>query len=492
MMLQRNVSRIPIIGLLGMALSACSLTPDYHRPTMDIPDAYKEAEAWQDETAGTWKPAEPSDGQPVRWEMLQDPDLLALQARALATNQTIATAMARLGQARALVEEARSARLPEAGVGAGVTRQRIASTAQGEPEGTLQTAWRAQLSIAYEADLFGRVSSSIAAARADAESQAARVNALNLVVQADVANHYFLLRQLDAEAALMDEAAQSWQQTLDLVRGRHAEGLVTDAAVASAEAQLARTQSARILIRRQRALAEHALAVLLGQSPSRFSLDVRQRPFAAIAVPPGLPSSLLERRPDIAAAERAMAAENARIGMARAAFFPSLTLSAAGGYESSSLGSLFDWSQRTFLLGPLVGTALNLPLFDGGRRQAALAQAEAAYQERVAQYRDVVLRAFQDVEDALATLRSLDEQLERLRVAESSAARAQTEALARFQAGDAAYLFVLETERTLLAQKRAVMRTQGDRMRATVDLIRALGGGWHAPESVAAHEGGTS
>lgn len=159
MMLQRNVSRIPIIGLLGMALSACSLTPDYHRPTMDIPDAYKEAEAWQDETAGTWKPAEPSDGQPVRWEMLQDPDLLALQARALATNQTIATAMARLGQARALVEEARSARLPEAGVGAGVTRQRIASTAQGEPEGTLQTAWRAQLSIAYEADLFGRVSS---------------------------------------------------------------------------------------------------------------------------------------------------------------------------------------------------------------------------------------------------------------------------------------------------------------------------------------------
>ena len=483
--------RLTILTLLSAglatALSACSLAPGYHPPAMEIPTTYKELRLWaEDEAAGAWKLAEPADtdADSVRWEMLQDSDLLALQARAVAANQDLAAARARLDQARALVDQARSARVPDVGFGLGATRQRTAGTAAGEPDGgpgVLQTTWRAQVTAAYEVDLFGRVTTSIEATEADATSEAAWVNALELVIEADVANHYFLLRQLRSEAALLEETAQSWMQTLTLARHKHAEGTVTDAVVASIETELAQTQAESRVVHRQLTLTEHALAVLLGEVPSRFALAVFPQHYAAFTVPPGLPSALLERRPDIAAAERAMAAENARIGIAKAAFFPSLTLTGAAGYESAQLSDLLHWSQRTFLLGPLVGTVINLPLFDGGRRRAGLAQAEARYRERVAQYRQIVLRAFQEVEDGLASLRLLDEQLEQLRTAKASADRAVAEARARFKAGDVEYLFVLDSERTLLAQKLAVLRTEGDRIRAAVDLVRALGGGWGAP-----------
>jgi efflux transporter, outer membrane factor (OMF) lipoprotein, NodT family len=477
-------SKVMGMAILAGALSACSVAPAYRAPVMDVPEQYREATLLAHaESGGSWKIAEPADHheEPVGWEMLQDDDLLALQARAVAANQELAAAVARLDAARALVGQARAAWLPEIGIGTGVSRQRLASAGQGGSDADaamLRTSWRAQAAVAYEVDVFGRVSASVQSAQADADGQRAQASALKLIIQADVAHHYLLLRQLDAEAAILDESVLAWTQTLELVQSKRDQGVVTEAVVASIETQLTQVQAQRIATGQQRSLAEHALAVLLGEFPSRFSLPVRPQSFVALSIPPGLPSSLLERRPDIAAAERAMAAENARIGIAKAAFFPSLSLTGAFGYESASLGSLFDWSQRTFLLGPLVGTALNLTAFDGGRRRAALAQAEAAYQERLAQYRQVVLRAFREVEDGLASVRDLDARLERLRAAQAGAARARAEARDRFDAGDVDYLFVLETERAWLTQQQAVARAEGDRLRAAVDLVRALGGGW--------------
>lgn len=480
--------RMAAVSLLGWILSACSAMPDYQRPEVAVPAHYKEG-LGADEGEATWKVAEPADGRltQVDWEIFNDPTLIALQAQAMSANQELEATLASVKRARALVEEAQAERLPEVGVGAGATRQRTHET-ENDNAAALQTRWRAQVSIAYEVDLFGRVSSSIAASQADAESKVAHWNAMRLVVQADVAHHYFLVRQLDEEASLRDAAVQSRQRTLELVRSKYAEGVVTHVTVASAEAELAQAEAELVGTRQQRALTEHALAVLLGKLPSQFTLAAAANRFEAIAIPAGLPSSLLERRPDIAAAERAMVAENARIGIAKAAFFPSLSLTGVAGYEASRIGDLLNWSQRTFLLGPLVGTALNFALFDGGRRRARVAQAEDRYQEQLAKYRQVVLKAFQEVEDSLVSIRTSDERLDRLRIAAASASRAAEDAAARFQAGDVEYLQVLDTERSLLKQQIAVSRAQGDRMRMAVDMVRALGGGWPPLSSLQVEE----
>lgn len=224
----------------------------------------------------------------------------------------------------------------------------------------------------------------------------------------------------------------------------------------------------------------HALATLLGQTPAAFSLAPAALQTVTVQLPPGLPSTLLERRPDVAAAERAMAAENARIGVAKAAFFPALTLTGSLGYESHELGNLAQWSQRTFLLGPLVGTALNLPIFDGGRRDAELDRARAVYAQRVGEYRKTVLQAFREVEDSLATLRTLDARLVHQRGAEQASTRVAHAAQQRFDEGDVDYLQVVDAQRTLLHHRQALIQAEGERARATVDLVRALGGGWDA------------
>lgn len=247
----------------------------------------------------------------------------------------------------------------------------------------------------------------------------------------------------------------------------------------------AAARSEELGVTRRRAIAEHALAILLGKSPAEFSLAALPLQRISINVPAGLPSSLLERRPDIAAAERAMAAANARIGVAKAAYFPRLNITGALGYESSELGSLFEWSNRTFLLGPLIGTMLSMPIFDGGRREAGLERARAVYEEDVAKYRQTVLNAFGEVEDNLASLRILDNQSEVQDTAVASSQRASHLAQSRYREGLVSYLEVIDADRTLLQQKRVTLQLDGERARATVNLIRALGGSWEAAPVVA-------
>lgn len=471
-----------------LLLSACSLAPVENRPGIDIPAKFAEYEgrtlALQPaEDPGRWQPAEPADQQAPSpwWGVFGDPVLVQLEEEALKANPDVSIAMARLKQARALISQSESAQLPEVGAGFGPSRQRISGTAAGRGDGapgSTQTLWRAQASVAYEVDIFGRVSSGVAAARADAARQQALAHQMLLLVQADVAKTYFSLRQFEGELRLLRDTVRLRQDAMSLLERKLDVGAAAPYVVDQAKTELFSARSEQLAVEQQHALALHALAILLGKLPAAFSVQARPLDNVTVRLPPGMPSTLLERRPDIAAAERAMTAENARIGVARAAFFPALSLTGSLGYESADLGNLANWSQRTFLLGPLVGTALSMPIFDGGRRSAEVARVRGVYEERVAEYRKTVLQAFREVEDSLVSIRTLDERIVQQRGAEDASSGVAQSAKARFDEGDVDYLVVVDAERTRLRSRQSRIQFEGERARATVDLVKALGGGW--------------
>lgn len=469
-------------------LSACSLMPVENRPGIDIPAKFAAYEGRTlalppTEDPGRWRPAEPADQQAPSpwWGVFGDPVLVQLEEEALKANPDVSIAMARLKQARALISQSESAQLPELGAGFGPTRQRISGTAAGRGDGapgSTQTLWRAQASVAYEVDIFGRVSSGVAAARADAAWQQALAHQMLLLVQADVAKTYFSLRQFEGELRLLRDTVKLRQDAMSLLERKLDVGAVASYVVDQVKTELFSARSEQRSVERQHALALHALAILLGKLPAAFSVEAKPLDNVTVQLPPGMPSTLLERRPDIAAAERAMTAENARIGVARAAFFPALSLTGSLGYESADLGNLAGWSQRTFLLGPLVGTALSMPIFDGGRRRAEVARVRGVYEERVAEYRKTVLQAFREVEDSLVSIRTLDERIVQQRGAEDASSSVAQSAKARFDEGDVDYLVVVDAERTRLRSRQSRIQFEGERARATVDLVKALGGGW--------------
>ncbi|WP_251862759.1 efflux transporter outer membrane subunit [Achromobacter sp. Marseille-Q4962] len=485
----RRLALLPLV----LALAACAVGPEYERPASATPAAYKEA-ALPPAEAGSWKTAQPSEAalRGAWWKIFNDETLNRLEDEAQQANQDLKAAAARLAQARALQREARSGFFPSVDAGFGPTRQRPSAVSQGLPDGTPTqpvTTWRAQGTVSYEADLFGRVASTAEAATADAQQSEALYRSVLLALQADVATMYFLAREQDAESRLYRQTVQLRTETLQLIQRRYDAGDISELDLARARAELASAQSEALGIERRRAASEHALAVLLGRAPSDFSLPPQPLETVAVSVPAGLPSALLERRPDIAAAERAMAAANARVGVAKSAFFPRLDITGAFGFESSELGNLFEWSSRSFLLGPLVGTALSLPLFDGGRRQAGLDRARAVYEEDVARYRQTVLNAFREVEDNLANLRILADQTRAQDDAVQAAARAARLSHTQYREGSISYLDVIEADRSVLLQQRVAVQLSGERARSTVDLVRALGGGWENPvpaEQVAA------
>lgn len=473
-----------------LVLAGCSVAPTYERPSVDTPAAFKEAApaAKTGENGSQWKTAQPAEdiARGQWWTIFGDDKLNALEDTAQQANQDLKAAAARLGQARALTRDARASYLPEVDAGVGATRQRTSPASQGLPaDANTQpfTLYRAQVNVSYEVDLFGRVASTVDAATADAQRSEALFHSVLLALQADVAQQYFQVRELDAAAELYRGTVDLRQESLRLVQRRFDEGDISEVDVARARAELASAQSEALGIARQRATAEHALAILLGRTPAEFSLPPQPLTRLKVSVPPGLPSTLLERRPDIAAAERAMAAANARVGVAKSAFFPSLNLTGGLGYESAQLGDLFNWSSRTFLLGPLVGTALTMPLFDGGRRQAGVDRARASYEEQVATYRGTVLNAFREVEDNLANLRILDDQNRAQDEAVAASARAAKLSHTQYREGEVSFFSVIDADRTVLQTQRASVTLDGERARSTVNLIRALGGGWGGPDT---------
>jgi multidrug efflux system outer membrane protein len=316
------------------------------------------------------------------------------------------------------------------------------------------------------------------AARADQAQSEALFRSVQLALQADVAQNYFQLREFDTQLSLYRQTVTLRENALKLVERRFNEGDINELDVSRARNELATARADAVGVARQRAASEHGLAILLGKAPADFSFP--ETPLAPVTarVPAGLPSALLERRPDIAAAERAMAGANARIGLAKSAFFPKLDITGAFGYESTTLGDLFQWSSRAFLLGPFAGTALTVPLFDGGRRKANLANARAKYDEDVAQYRQQVLVAFREVEDNLSDLRLLGDQTREQNDAVNASKRAEHLSQTQYQEGQVAYLDVIDAERQTLQSQLQLSHLAGTQAVATVNLIRALGGGW--------------
>lgn len=456
---------------------------------METPAAWKELKP---DERGSWKVGEPAEAAPRGewWKVFNDPVLDALETQAIAANQNLAIAAARVKQARSLVGVAQADRIPQVNGGVGPYRYKPSGASQLLPEGqdvSPYTVWRGVLTFSYEVDLFGRVANRIEAARGDADSAEASFRSVLLALQADVAQTYFALRQSDEELRVLRETVALRQETVKLVQRRFDLGDISELDLAQAKSSLALTQNEAIAVERQRAQLEHALALLIGRPPASLDIAPAALRTEVPNIPAGLPSALLERRPDIAAAQRTMAASNARIGVAKAAFFPSLTLTGQGGYESADLGDLFQWSSRTWLLGPLFGTILSMPIIDGGRNQANLDRSYAVLEESVAAYRQTVLGAFTEVEDQLVSLRTLAGQADATRDSLVAATRAYDIANKRYERGASSFLEVIEAQRTLLLSQSLEIRVKGARAISTVALVRALGGGWDAAPQASAN-----
>lgn len=477
----------PLIAAL--VLAGCATAPEPPDARITVPQAYKEAAtlAAAAEVDGTrWKPAEPAEAQArgAWWETFQDPALNQLEQQAEADNPGLAAAAARVKAARALLSSSQASRLPQINLSTGVTRQKPSAAEQGlsaDQNVSPSNVWRAGLGASYEVDLFQRVANSVQAAEADALASQASHRSVLLALQADVAQTYFQLRTLDAEVALLAQTLSLREQSLQLAQRRLAAGDVSELDVARARTELATTQADLQAQRGERARVEHALALLLGQAPAAFSLAPNPLPADARVplVPAGLPSALLERRPDVAAAQARMMAATARVGQARSALFPALMLTANGGFASYELKDLFQWSARSWL----TSAVLSMPVFDGGRNRAAVTRAEATLEESVADYRQTVLGAFGDVEDKLSGLGSVRAQTQSLSEAVVAARRSAELADKRYRAGEDSYLTLIDTQRSLLSVERQAVQLRGAWATGTIGLIRALGGGWPAPRS---------
>jgi len=457
-------------------LAGCSLAPHYQRPTVPAPpESYREA--------GEWQVAAQADAAPRGrwWSMYQDADLDVLEAQVGDANQSLRAALARLEQARAQIRIARAGWFPTLTAQADATRARTSlnspSFVPGKP--AIGNLFDAEGDLSYEFDVFGRVRNTVAGARASEQASAGDVAALDLALHAELASDYFTLRGLDVEQRLLDQTVADYQRALALTQNLYQGGAAAISDVQQAQAQLetARTQAEDTRLRR--AQTEHAIAVLVGRAASAFTLPARNE-HAALPVPdvaPGLPSQLLERRPDVAAAERRVAAANANIGVARAAYFPVFSLSAAAGFTSTRSANWISAPSRFWSIGP----AALLTVFDGGLHAAQSAAAHAAYDEQVANYRGAVLTAYQDVEDNLAGLR----QLQRESVSQAAAVTATQGALdqanLRYKGGIVTYLEVVSTENAALAARLAAVDISIRRTNATVQLVKALGGDWNPP-----------
>lgn len=455
-------------GLLALLLAGCAVGPDYQPVEASLSDSYYESR--------DWKLAEPADtvAKGAWWTAFGDVRLGALEQQAAAASPQLAAAMARLDQALALSRGERAALFPQLQVIGDASRGRASGDFRSPGAPTVSESYSLLLDMGYELDLWGRVRRSAEAAGAAAEASAADYQTLLLSLQAEVARTYFGLRARDAEIALLDATVKLRREALNMVQSRFDNGMANRMELAMAEAELASTEAEAIALRRSRGELEHALAVLVGEMPSSFRLPASPLDLQPPQLRPGLPAQLLERRPDIAAAERRVAAANARIGAAKAAFFPTISLGGQVGATSADLADLSEWDNRVWGLGP----SIYLPIFQGGRLAAALKRNAAAYDESVATYRETVLTAVREVEDSLLAISVLDRQGEALQRAEDAARFAASLSDRRYKAGAVSYKEVIDTQRTELQARRATVVQLGERLQASISLVKALGGGW--------------
>ena len=452
-----------LLALIG--LGGCTVGPDYRRPEVAAPVAFKEAQGW--------KPAEPRDQAPLGhwWEAWADPQLNALVAQVRISNQNVRAAAAQYRQAQALLGVARAGEFPVVDAGMAANRGR----------GVVRND-SISLSAIWEADLWGRIRRTVEQSRANAEASAADLRAALLSAQAAVLQAYLQLRVNDAEQRMLASTVAAYQRSLEITRNRYEAGVAGKLDVTQAETQLNATQAQYIDLGVQRTQLEHAIAVLLGKAPAEFDLAAVDALPSLPAIPAALPTELLERRPDIASAERHMAAANAGIGIAQAAFYPSLTLNGSLGFQNSGLAGLLTAPNRFWSLGP----SLALSLFDAGARSAQKEAASAAYDATVADYRQVVLAGFQEVEDNLSALRVLEQEARAQQAAAQAAAESLRLAENQYKAGTVSYLNVVSAQASALAADVNSLSINGRRLLASVALFKALGGDWQAEPAMAA------
>ena len=475
-------------GVVWLTLSllvvapACTVGPRYSRPAAPAaaPDAWK--------TQPPWQQAAPKDTIPkgAWWQIFGDDTLNQYEEQLLQANQSLAAARDRLDQARSLARIATAAYFPQISTDPNAVRQRGsgnrpvngASSAVIQPRPYTQNVYNIPFSLNYEVDLFGRVRKNVEAANASLQSTAADLGNVQLVLSAELAADYFTLRELDAEYQVVEQSVEYQRKALDLVQRRHEGGVASGLEVAQEATLLDSTVSQASLVQQSRAQYEHAIAVLVGQPASSFNVPVAPLKAIPPPVPLGVPSDVLERRPDIASLEREIAYENAQVGLARTAFYPHVTLSGAGGLQSTAITSLFNAPSLFWSLG---ADALE-PIFQGGRNRANLAATRAAYQEAVANYRQSVLTAFQQVEDGISNLSTLSQALTTQAAAVEDARRALEIANNRYVGGVTSYLDVITAQTTLLNSQRLQTQLLGQQMVSSVYLVKALGGGWDASQ----------
>jgi multidrug efflux system outer membrane protein len=485
-----------VLILGALMLTGCtSVGPDYKRPADAAPAAYKSL-TWTN-VLGEWKQVKPLDdvSKGTWWEIYNDATLNDLEQRASVANQELKAAVARVEQSRASARVARSEFLPTLDANPSWVRERYSPNqnpsfgrvGKDDPlhpnkpapvEALTASTFRAPLDLSYEVDLWGRVRRSFESARADAQSSLAAMHNVLLTLQADVAQNYFALRSLDVEIATVQGQVQLRNELVRLARSRFEGGIGNELDNARAETELATTESELAGLSKRRAELENAIAILVGEIPTNFKLaaiDPTTWNVQPPGIPPGLPADLLERRPDVADAERQLASANARIGVAKAAFFPVVRLTGSGGFVSGDIESLFNWESRVWSLGPSV----SLPIFAGGRNSANLNRSRAVYEEAVAKYRQRVLVAFGDVENSLSGVQFLARQATAQDRAVASARRAAVLADDRYRAGIVSFLEVVDANRGTLAAQRTQAQLAGQRLIASVQLIKDLGGGWN-------------
>jgi NodT family efflux transporter outer membrane factor (OMF) lipoprotein len=463
-------------------LAGCDLSPKYERPTAEAPASYKELPPADGKSEQNWQVARPKDdAQRGRWwETFNDSRLNSLEERVSVSNQTIAAATSSFFAARALVMQARSQYFPTVTTSPAVTLQRPSATVAGGSSTSAGTFadYILPFTATWQPDFFGRIQNTVKSATYGAQASAADLENTRLTIQGDVAVDYFQLRGQDALTELLDATVTALQTSLDLTRSLYETGVGTDEAVAEAETLLEATKAQDAALGIQRAQYEHAIAMLTGQAPANFSLSSEPLQATPPTIPSGLPSELLERRPDIAAAERLVAQANAQIGIAKAAYYPTITLSATAGFESTALSTWFTWPSRFFSLGPAAAETL----FDAGLRDATVDQFRAQYDQTVANYRQTVLTAFQQIEDNLAALRILSVEMQFQDKAVRAAEKTLILAEHRYRLGLDPYLNVITAQTALLSNQQTAVTLRIQQMTASVGLIEALGGGWDSKQ----------
>ncbi|HEV2352255.1 MAG TPA: efflux transporter outer membrane subunit [Terriglobia bacterium] len=478
------------VAIVALFSGGCVVGPKYRRPAVPLPTSYKELATNHASDTQGWKVARTSDdgNRGKWWRAFNDPELNALEERASVSNQNIAAAAANFLAARALVKEARSQYFPTVGTNPSIANSRPSPAQFGgiQPGGSSSTGFAIRSFTGYslpfdaswEPDLWGRVRNSARSNVLGAQASAADLVNVRLSMQAELAVDYYELHTQDSLKELLDSTVAAYLETLQLTQSRYKAGLDSDEEVAQAEAQLKAAQAQDTNLGILRAQYEHALAGLVGEPASSFSLPVEPLKVNLPQIPVGIPSELLERRPDIAAMERAVAQANAQIGIAKAAYFPNVLLSASGGLGNTSITDWLTWPSRFWSTGP----SLAETIFDAGLRRARVQQIQASYEQSVADYRQTVLTAFQQVEDNLASLRILSQDIEQQDAAVEAAARSLREATVRYSAGVDPYLNVITAQTALLNYQQAAVNFRLQQTVASVQLIKALGGGWDSSQ----------